>query len=80
MKPRAIATRSRELQDLRRLDPDGFLRPAEGIGSPPFLARQTRPPGRAPGSRRDSAGAGSGGGQRLGSGWAAEGQHFGNKW
>ncbi|MBA2400165.1 MAG: hypothetical protein H0V72_15970 [Bradyrhizobium sp.] len=26
MKPRDIATRSRELQDLRRLDPDGFLR------------------------------------------------------
>lgn len=26
MKPRDIATRSRELKDLRRLDPDGFLR------------------------------------------------------
>ena len=26
MKPRDIATRSRKLQDLRRLDPDGFLR------------------------------------------------------
>ncbi|MBR1237373.1 hypothetical protein [Bradyrhizobium sp. AUGA SZCCT0182] len=26
MKPRDVATRSRELQDLRRLDPDGFLR------------------------------------------------------
>ena len=26
MKPRDVATRSRELKDLRRLDPDGFLR------------------------------------------------------
>jgi hypothetical protein len=26
MRPRDIATRSRELQNLRRLDPDGFLR------------------------------------------------------
>jgi hypothetical protein len=26
MKPRDVATRSRELQNLRRLDPDGFLR------------------------------------------------------
>jgi hypothetical protein len=26
MKPRDVATRSRELQDLRGLDPDGFLR------------------------------------------------------
>ena len=26
MKPRDAATRSRELRDLRRLDPDGFLR------------------------------------------------------
>ena len=26
MRPRDIATRSRELKDLRRLDPDGFLR------------------------------------------------------
>ena len=26
MKPRDVATRSRELHDLRRLDPDGFLR------------------------------------------------------
>jgi hypothetical protein len=26
MRPRDTATRSRELQDLRRLDPDGFLR------------------------------------------------------
>jgi hypothetical protein len=26
MKPRDVATRSRELKDLQRLDPDGFLR------------------------------------------------------
>jgi hypothetical protein len=26
MKPRDVATRSQELKDLRRLDPDGFLR------------------------------------------------------
>jgi len=26
MKPRDVATQSRELKDLRRLDPDGFLR------------------------------------------------------
>jgi hypothetical protein len=26
MKPRDVATRSRELKDLRHLDPDGFLR------------------------------------------------------